>query len=144
MIVIERALSSSTSTVSPSHPLLSSLFNTLTPTQLTPMTRGRKRTLTTAPSRQLAHQRAYRDRKAAYVADLETRLKALDDENAKLRIEVGELRSVLEAVGAASVMTGIGISTSTTCGAGALENWNCKHNSTTCSTSGQDKLVSRY
>ena len=104
------------------------------------MTRGRKRTLTTAPSRQLAHQRAYRDRKAAYVADLETRLKVLDDENAKLRSEVGELRSVLEAVGAVSVMTGIG----TTCGAGALGNWNCNHNSTTCSTSGQDKLVSRH
>ena len=37
------------------------------------MARGRKRDLTIPPSRALSQQRAYRDRKAQYVAELEQR-----------------------------------------------------------------------
>lgn len=60
------------------------------------MTRGRKRDTTITPSRQLALQRAYRDKRATYVAELEARLRDIEEENKQLKAEVEQLRSALK------------------------------------------------
>ncbi|KAJ7695389.1 hypothetical protein B0H17DRAFT_1198628 [Mycena rosella] len=52
------------------------------------MTRGRKKDATIPPTRTLTLQRDYRARKAQYVADLEARCKAAEDENVRLRKEL--------------------------------------------------------
>ncbi|ETW80580.1 hypothetical protein HETIRDRAFT_434636 [Heterobasidion irregulare TC 32-1] len=52
------------------------------------MTRGRKKDMTIPPSRSLAQQRAYRDRRAKYVADLEERCRVAEAENTRLRREL--------------------------------------------------------
>ncbi|KAI0051879.1 hypothetical protein FA95DRAFT_1533799 [Auriscalpium vulgare] len=52
------------------------------------MTRGRKKDMTIQPSRSLAVQRAYRDRKAKYVEDLEERCQKAEAENERLRVEL--------------------------------------------------------
>ena len=52
------------------------------------MTRGRKKDMTMPPSRSLAQQRAYRDRRAKYVADLEERCRVAEAENTRLRQEL--------------------------------------------------------
>lgn len=57
------------------------------------MTRGRKKDLTIPPSRSLDHQRAYRDRKAKYVADLEERCRKAEAENDALRRELRALKA---------------------------------------------------
>lgn len=57
------------------------------------MARGRKKDLTIPPSRSLDHQRAYRDRKARYVADLEERCRRSEAENEALRRELGVLKA---------------------------------------------------
>lgn len=48
------------------------------------------------PSRQLSLQRAYRDRRATYVAELEARLRDIEEENKQLKAEVKQLRSALK------------------------------------------------
>lgn len=57
------------------------------------MARGRKKDLTIPPSRSLDHQRAYRDRKAKYVADLEERCRRSEAENEALRRELSVLKA---------------------------------------------------
>ncbi|KAI9062941.1 hypothetical protein FKP32DRAFT_767180 [Trametes sanguinea] len=61
------------------------------------MTRGRRKDMTIPPSRALLQQRDYRARKAAYLADLEVRVKKAEDENALLRQEVEALQAKLKA-----------------------------------------------
>ncbi|KAJ7056151.1 hypothetical protein C8F01DRAFT_376833 [Mycena amicta] len=56
------------------------------------MTRGRKKDITIPPTRALALQRDYRARKTQYVADLEARCKAAEEENVRLRQELVFLR----------------------------------------------------
>lgn len=60
------------------------------------MTRGRKRDTTIPPSRELALQRAYRDRRAAHVAEIEARIRTVEEENKQLKAEVEQLRSALK------------------------------------------------
>ncbi|KAH9957947.1 hypothetical protein BC827DRAFT_631502 [Russula dissimulans] len=57
------------------------------------MTRGRRKDTTIPPSRALTIQRAYRDRKAKYIADLEDRCRKAEEENERLRKELVLLRS---------------------------------------------------
>ncbi|KAH9986571.1 hypothetical protein BJV74DRAFT_844868 [Russula compacta] len=57
------------------------------------MTRGRRKDTTLPPSRALIIQRAYRDRKAKYVADLEDRCRKAEQENERLRKELELARS---------------------------------------------------
>jgi hypothetical protein len=57
------------------------------------MTRGRRKDTTVPPSRALAIQRAYRDRKAKYVSDLEDRCRKAEEENERLRNELELARS---------------------------------------------------
>ena len=61
--------------------------------QIQRMTRGRRRDTANPPSRALTIQRAYRDRKAKYVADLEDRCRKAEGENERLRKELDLLRS---------------------------------------------------
>lgn len=61
------------------------------------MARGRRKDTTLSPSRSLIVQRAYRDRKAKYVADLEDRCRRAEEENERLRKELEQARS--ESVG---------------------------------------------
>ncbi|EIN07860.1 hypothetical protein PUNSTDRAFT_135377 [Punctularia strigosozonata HHB-11173 SS5] len=57
------------------------------------MARGRKRDLTIQASRSLVLQRAYRDRKAKYVAELEERCSKAEAENEQLKQELVLLRA---------------------------------------------------
>jgi hypothetical protein len=57
------------------------------------MTRGRRKDTTVPPSRALIIQRAYRDRKAKYVSDLEDRCRKAEEENERLRYELELARS---------------------------------------------------
>jgi cell shape-determining protein MreC len=57
------------------------------------MTRGRRKDTTLSPSRSLIVQRAYRDRKAKYLADLEDRCHKAEEENKRLRKELELARS---------------------------------------------------
>lgn len=57
------------------------------------MTRGRKKDQTVPPTRSLAHQRDYRERRAKYVTDLEGRCRAAEGENRRLRQELELVRS---------------------------------------------------
>lgn len=57
------------------------------------MTRGRRKDTTLAPSRSLVVQRAYRDRKAKYLSDLEDRCRRVEEENERLRNELELARS---------------------------------------------------
>lgn len=57
------------------------------------MTRGRRKDTTLPPSRPLIIQRAYRDRKAKYLADLEDRCRKAEEENGRLRNELELARS---------------------------------------------------
>jgi len=52
------------------------------------MTRGRQKDTTLPPSRALIIQRAYRDRKAKHLADLEERCQKAEEENERLRKEL--------------------------------------------------------
>ncbi|KAI8993057.1 hypothetical protein BD414DRAFT_483180 [Trametes punicea] len=61
------------------------------------MTRGRRKDMTIPPSRALLQQRDYRARKAAYLADLEVRVKKAEEENVLLRQEVESLQAKLKA-----------------------------------------------
>lgn len=63
------------------------------------MTRGRRKDLSIPPSRALLQQRDYRARKARYVADLEDRARAAEEENARLKDEVDALRARLNTPG---------------------------------------------
>ncbi|EIN11704.1 hypothetical protein PUNSTDRAFT_50598, partial [Punctularia strigosozonata HHB-11173 SS5] len=63
------------------------------------MTRGRKKDLTIPVSRSLVTQRAYRARKAAYIADLEDRVRKVDAENIRLRQELDAVRQQALATG---------------------------------------------
>ncbi|KAJ7152637.1 basic region leucin zipper protein [Mycena crocata] len=56
------------------------------------MTRGRKKDHTIPPTRALTLQRDYRARKSQYVADLEARCKAAEEENVRLRKELETAR----------------------------------------------------
>lgn len=62
------------------------------------MPRGRKRDLTLPPSRSLAAQRAFRERKAQFVADLEERCQRAESENVRLKEDVRVLREELDAM----------------------------------------------
>lgn len=57
------------------------------------MTRGRQKDTTLPPSRALIIQRAYRDRKAKYIADLEDRCRKAEEENIRLKEELALARS---------------------------------------------------
>lgn len=57
------------------------------------MTRGRRKDTTLPPSRPLIIQRAYRERKAKYLADLEDRCRKAEEENERLRNELELARS---------------------------------------------------
>lgn len=57
------------------------------------MTRGRRKDTTIPPSRALTIQRAYRDRKAKYLSDLEDRCRKAEEENERLRNELKLARS---------------------------------------------------
>lgn len=59
------------------------------------MARGRKKNLALPPSRSLEHQRAFRARKANYLAELEERCHRAEAENDMLRREVASLRDAL-------------------------------------------------
>jgi hypothetical protein len=59
------------------------------------MTRGRKKDLTIPPSRALVQQRDYRARKAQYVSHLEERCRKAEDENERLKTELGLARAGL-------------------------------------------------
>ena len=61
------------------------------------MTRGRRKDMTIPPSRALLQQRAYRARKAQYLADLGVRVKKAEEENLLLRKEVDSLQAQLQA-----------------------------------------------
>ena len=63
------------------------------PTWFTKMTRGRRKDTTVPPSRSLIVQRAYRDRKAKYLSDLEDRCRKVEEENERLRNELELARS---------------------------------------------------
>lgn len=52
------------------------------------MTRGRRKDTTVPLSRSLIVQRAYRDRKAKYLSDLEDRCRKVEEENERLRNEL--------------------------------------------------------
>ncbi|KAJ7633580.1 basic region leucin zipper protein [Mycena polygramma] len=67
------------------------------------MTRGRKKDTTIPPTRALALQRDYRARKSQYVADLETRCKAAEEENARLKEELAFLRAQGSASGSTTL-----------------------------------------
>ena len=56
------------------------------------MTRGRRKDLTIPPSRALLQQRDYRARKAQYVADLEDRVRRVEEDNERLKKELDTLR----------------------------------------------------
>jgi len=58
------------------------------------MTRGRKKDQTIPPTRTLILQRDYRTRKAQYVADLEKRCQAAEEENHRLRQEIERAQAV--------------------------------------------------
>jgi hypothetical protein len=66
------------------------------------MTRGRRKDITLPPSRALVIQRAYRDRKAKYLADLEGRCRKAEEENDRLRKELQLARSE-SAVGSINI-----------------------------------------
>ena len=57
------------------------------------MTRGRRKDPTLPISRALIVQRAYRDRKAKYIADLEERCRKAEEENVRLKEELELARS---------------------------------------------------
>ncbi|KAH9083484.1 hypothetical protein EDB83DRAFT_2511804 [Lactarius deliciosus] len=57
------------------------------------MTRGRQKDTTLPLSRGLVIQRAYRDRKAKYIADLEDRCREAEEENVRLKEELALARS---------------------------------------------------
>jgi hypothetical protein len=57
------------------------------------MTRGRRKDTTLPPSRPLIIQRAYRDRKAKHLSDLEDRCRKAEEENERLRNELELARS---------------------------------------------------
>lgn len=57
------------------------------------MTRGRQKDTTLPQSRALIVQRAYRDRKAKYIADLEDRCRKAEEENIRLKEELALARS---------------------------------------------------
>ncbi|KAI9463604.1 hypothetical protein BJY52DRAFT_923775 [Lactarius psammicola] len=57
------------------------------------MTRGRRKDTTLPLSRGLIIQRAYRDRKAKYIADLEDRCRKAEEENVQLKEELALARS---------------------------------------------------
>jgi len=57
------------------------------------MTRGRRKDTTLPPSRALMIQRAYRDRRAKYLAELEERCRKAERENERLRKELELVRS---------------------------------------------------
>ncbi|KAI9429791.1 hypothetical protein H4582DRAFT_149467 [Lactarius indigo] len=57
------------------------------------MTRGRRKDTTLPLSRGLIIQRAYRDRKAKYIADLEDRCRKAEEENVRLKEELALARS---------------------------------------------------
>jgi hypothetical protein len=57
------------------------------------MTRGRQKDTTLPQSRALIVQRAYRDRKAKYIADLEDRCRKAEEENVRLKEELALARS---------------------------------------------------
>ncbi|KAH9061310.1 hypothetical protein EDB87DRAFT_1560291 [Lactarius vividus] len=57
------------------------------------MTRGRRKDTTLPLSRGLIIQRAYRDRKAKYIADLEDRCRKAEEENVRLKEELVLVRS---------------------------------------------------
>lgn len=57
------------------------------------MTRGRQKDSTLPLSRALIIQRAYRDRKAKYIADLEDRCRKAEEENVRLKEELALARS---------------------------------------------------
>jgi hypothetical protein len=63
------------------------------------MTRGRRKDLTIPPSRALLQQRDYRARKAQYVADLEDRVRKVEEENTRLKKENDILRMRAAAPG---------------------------------------------
>jgi len=67
------------------------------------MTRGRRKDLSIPPSRALLQQRDYRARKARYVADLEDRVRRVEEENARLKEEVDVLNAQLHAAGRSAV-----------------------------------------
>ena len=58
------------------------------------MTRGRKKDQTIPSSRALTLQRDYRARKAQYVANLEKRCQAAEEENHRLRQEIEQAHAV--------------------------------------------------
>jgi len=66
------------------------------------MTRGRRKDTTLPPSRALVIQRAYRDRKARHLADLEERCRKAEEENERLRKEL-ELARSESAVGSINI-----------------------------------------
>jgi len=66
------------------------------------MTRGRRKDTTLPPSRALIIQRAYRDRKAKHLADLEERCRKAEEENDRLRKELALARSE-SAVGSTNI-----------------------------------------
>ena len=66
------------------------------------MTRGRRKDTTLPPSRALVIQRAYRDRKARHLADLEERCRKAEEENERLRKEL-ELARSESAVGSSNI-----------------------------------------
>ncbi|TFY61637.1 hypothetical protein EVG20_g6981 [Dentipellis fragilis] len=72
------------------------------------MPRGRKKDLTTPPTRALAIQRAYRDRKAKHVADLEERCLKAETENEQLRQELAATRAQLQAASTSSAAAHFG------------------------------------
>jgi hypothetical protein len=57
------------------------------------MPRGRRKDTTIPPSRALIIQRAYRERKAKYISDLEDRCRKAEEENERLRRELELARS---------------------------------------------------
>lgn len=57
------------------------------------MPRGRRKDTTLSPSRSTVVQRAYRDRKAKYLSDLEDRCRRAEEENERLRKELEQARS---------------------------------------------------
>lgn len=57
------------------------------------MARGRRKDTTLPLSRALIIQRAYRDRKAKHIADLEDRCRKAEEENVRLKEELALARS---------------------------------------------------